>query len=100
MDHPCTYPDLQSSLPLFIVLPPLLRISLVDDSGQSWCGGRRADSEGYDDDEGSFAVIMVAKVKMAAPTAEGSRAFFAQLKRQKMKQRKGAHFLGPWHAKK
>ena len=57
------------------------------------------DREGYDDDEGSFAVIMVAKVKTAAQT-EGRRAFFTQLKRQKMKQRKGAHFLGPWHAKK
>ena len=58
------------------------------------------DRGGYDDDEGSFAVIMVAKVKMAAPPTEGRRAFFAHLKRQKMKQRKGGHFLGPWHAKK
>ena len=62
--------------------------------------GVAANGEGYDDDEGSLAaVIMVAKVKMAPPT-EGRKAFFAQLKRQKMKQRKGAHFLGPWHAKK
>ena len=47
----------------------------MDDSGQSWCGGRRADSEGYDDDEGSFAVIIVAKVKMAAPAEAGGGHF-------------------------
>ena len=33
-------------------------------------------SEGYDDDEGSFAVIMVAKVKMAAQTEAGAGGHF------------------------
>ena len=43
--------------------------------------GVAANGEGYDDDEGSLAVIMVAKVKMAPPT-------------------EGSHFLPNWRGKK
>ena len=57
---------------------------------------------GYDDDEGSFAaVIMVAKVKMAPPTEGRKEGIFCPIGEAKYEATQGRPlFSGPWHAKK